>query len=72
MVAGPDEATITNCKMALATYFLAKDTGKLCPGQTVRFIGRGLVHEGARIIAKLPKTYTAKIFEDFGLEKPKP
>eukprot|EP00969_Alexandrium_andersonii_P183782 8121619-Alexandrium_andersonii.AAC.1 len=47
-------------------------TGKLRPGQTVRFIGGGLVHLGAHIIAKLPKTYTTKILEDFGLEKSKP
>eukprot|EP00969_Alexandrium_andersonii_P300548 13287698-Alexandrium_andersonii.AAC.1 len=72
MVAGPDEVTITNFKMTFATYFLAKDTGKLCPGQIVRFIGRDLVHEGTRITVKLPKSYITKILEDFGLEKSKP
>eukprot|EP00969_Alexandrium_andersonii_P058834 2592787-Alexandrium_andersonii.AAC.1 len=49
-VAGPDEVTITNFKMTLAAYFPAKDAGELRPGQAVRFVGRGLVHEGARII----------------------
>eukprot|EP00969_Alexandrium_andersonii_P126449 5589684-Alexandrium_andersonii.AAC.1 len=57
--------------MTLATNFLAKDTGKLRPGLTVRFIGRELIHEGTRIIVKLPKSYIARILEDYGLERSK-
>eukprot|EP00969_Alexandrium_andersonii_P291463 12882545-Alexandrium_andersonii.AAC.1 len=36
--------------MTLATNFLAKDTGKLRVGSTVRFIGRELIHEGTHIV----------------------
>eukprot|EP00969_Alexandrium_andersonii_P024714 1078984-Alexandrium_andersonii.AAC.1 len=72
MIGGPEEVSIANFKMTLATHFLAKDTGKLRPGATVRFIGRDRVHEGAHIIVKLPKSYTTSILEDFGLERSKP
>eukprot|EP00969_Alexandrium_andersonii_P134381 5944947-Alexandrium_andersonii.AAC.1 len=68
MVAGPDEVTITNFKMTLTTYFLAKETGALRPGQTVRFIGRSLVHEGTRVIVQLPKSCITRGLEDFCLE----
>eukprot|EP00969_Alexandrium_andersonii_P267143 11805623-Alexandrium_andersonii.AAC.1 len=72
MVGGPEEVAIANFKTTLAAYFLAKDTGKLPPGSTVRFTGRDLVYEGARIILKLPQSYTTNILEDFGLERSKP
>eukprot|EP00969_Alexandrium_andersonii_P197592 8728860-Alexandrium_andersonii.AAC.1 len=72
MIGGPEEVAITNFKMTLAKYFLAKDTGKLRPGSTVRFIGGDLVHEGAHIIVKLPKSHITNILEDFGLGRSKP
>eukprot|EP00969_Alexandrium_andersonii_P086320 3805737-Alexandrium_andersonii.AAC.1 len=72
MIGVPEEVAIANFKMTLAAYFLAKDTGKLRPGLTVRFIGRDLVHEGTRVAVELPKSYTTTILEDFGLERPKP
>eukprot|EP00969_Alexandrium_andersonii_P357379 15448664-Alexandrium_andersonii.AAC.1 len=71
MVAGPGDVAIANFKMTLATYFLAKDTGELRAGQTVRVIGRDLVREGAHIIVKLLKSYFAKVLEDLGLERSK-
>eukprot|EP00969_Alexandrium_andersonii_P353009 15438905-Alexandrium_andersonii.AAC.1 len=72
MVGGPDEVAIANFKMTFATCFLAKDIGQLRPGSTARFVGRDLVHEGAHIIVKLPKSYITNILEDFGLERSKP
>eukprot|EP00969_Alexandrium_andersonii_P037087 1625262-Alexandrium_andersonii.AAC.1 len=72
MIGGPDEYAITNFKMTLATNFLAKDTGKLRVGATVRFIGRELIHEGTHITVKLPKSYITSLLQDFGLEKSKP
>eukprot|EP00969_Alexandrium_andersonii_P081929 3611246-Alexandrium_andersonii.AAC.1 len=46
MIGGPEEVSIANFKMMLATNFLAKGTGELRPGLTVRFISRNFVHEG--------------------------
>eukprot|EP00969_Alexandrium_andersonii_P235159 10382343-Alexandrium_andersonii.AAC.1 len=65
MIGGPAEVAIASFKMTLAAYFLAKDTGKLRPGLTVRFIGRDLVHEGTHITVKLPKSFFTEILEDF-------
>eukprot|EP00969_Alexandrium_andersonii_P321784 14217784-Alexandrium_andersonii.AAC.1 len=67
MIGGHEEVSVANFKTTLATNFLAEDTGKLRPGLAVRFIGRELIHEGARVFAKLPKSYIASLLQDFGL-----